>query len=73
MGIGGTVLGRVLIAAAGAELCDSLDTNVQGFQLLSNDAVRHPLPEILNQQPHAAALWQGARVKTHALPDVKGP
>jgi hypothetical protein len=38
---------------------DSLDTNVQGFQLLSNDVLRHPFAEILYLQPRAAILWQG--------------
>jgi hypothetical protein len=67
MGVG-AVLGRVLIAAPGAKLHDSPDTNIQGFQLLSDD----PPPEIPNQQPHAAILWQGEGLKTHTLFAVKG-
>jgi hypothetical protein len=51
-------LGRFLIAAAGAELRDSLETNVQGFQLLSDDALRHLFFQVLYQQSHAAILGQ---------------
>jgi len=39
-----TILGWVLVAMAGMQLRDSLDTNVQGLQLLSDDALRHVLP-----------------------------
>ena len=34
------VLGGVVVAAAGMELHDTLDTNVQGFQLLTDDTLR---------------------------------
>jgi hypothetical protein len=73
VGSGGTVLGRILIAAAGAELHDTLDTNVQGSQLLPNDALRHPFAEVLHQQSHATVLRQREGVKTHTLLAVKGP
>jgi hypothetical protein len=59
----GTVHVRVLIAAAGSELRNSLDTNIPGFQLLSYDALRHPFPEILYQQPNAAILRKGEGLK----------
>jgi hypothetical protein len=35
------VLGGVLVAATRAELHDTLDTNVQGFQLLTDEILRH--------------------------------
>jgi hypothetical protein len=67
VGGGGTVLRRVPITAAGAKLGDSLDTNVQSFQLLPDDALRHSFAEVLHQQLHAAVLRQREGVKTHTL------
>jgi hypothetical protein len=64
----GTVLGRILVAAAVSELHDPLYTNVQGFHLLSYDALRHPLSEVLDQQSHTAILRMGEGVETHTLP-----
>jgi hypothetical protein len=55
---GRAVLGRVLVAAAGSDLYDPLNLNVQGFELLTDDALRHPLAEDLYQQPHTAVLWK---------------
>jgi hypothetical protein len=43
----------VLYAAAGAELCFPLNTNVQSIQRLSDDALTHPFPEIIYQQQRA--------------------
>jgi hypothetical protein len=43
-----TVLVRILVAAAGSELHDSLDTDAQGSQLLQHEALRHPLAEVFN-------------------------
>jgi hypothetical protein len=40
VGGGETVLGRVLVEAAGSELQDSLDTYVQGFHLMKGDGVK---------------------------------
>jgi hypothetical protein len=73
LAVGGTVHSKVLIAAAGAKLRDSLDTNVQGFQLLSGDALRHSFPEVLHQQSHAAFLRQREGVKNYTFLAVKGP
>jgi hypothetical protein len=53
---GRAVFGWVVVAAAGSQLHDSLDTNVQGFQLLTNDAFRHTPAQILLQKPHTAVL-----------------
>jgi hypothetical protein len=72
VGIKGTVLFRVLITAAGAKLGDSLDTNVQGLQLLPDDALSHSLAKVLYQQPHATLLRQRESVKTHTFL-AKGP
>jgi hypothetical protein len=52
--VGRAVLGRVLVAAAGTERYHPLKSNVQGFKLLTDDALRHPLAEVLYQQPHTA-------------------
>jgi hypothetical protein len=60
-----TVLGGVLVAAGGSELYDPLNLNIQGFKLLTDDAFRHPLAEVLYQQPHTAVLWERESVKTH--------
>jgi hypothetical protein len=38
---GRTILGKVLFAAAGAELRDTLETIVQGFQLPTGDTLRN--------------------------------
>jgi hypothetical protein len=69
---GRAVLGGVLVMAAGSELHDPLNLNVQGFQLLTDSALRHPLAQILYQQSHAAILRKRERVETHTLPSVKG-
>jgi len=51
-GGGRAVLGEVLVATAGTHLCNSLDTNVQGLQLLPDDALRHTPTQVLYQKPH---------------------
>jgi hypothetical protein len=43
------VLGGVLVAATRAELHDTLDTNVQGFQLLMDEILRHSSVLILDR------------------------
>jgi hypothetical protein len=48
-----TVLGWVLVATAGTQLRDSLDTNVQGLELLPNDALRHAPAQVVHQEPHS--------------------
>jgi hypothetical protein len=35
------VLGGVLVTVTGVELHDTLDMNVQGFQLLADEILRH--------------------------------
>ena len=44
--VGRTILGWVLVATAGMQLRDSMDTNVQGLQLLWDVALSHALPGI---------------------------
>jgi len=44
VGVVRTILGWVLLATAGMQLRDSLETNVQGLQLFPDDALRHALP-----------------------------
>jgi hypothetical protein len=52
---GRAVLAWVLVAAAGSQLHDSLDTNVQGFHL-PDDALRHTPTQVLPQKSHTAVL-----------------
>jgi hypothetical protein len=73
VGGGRAVFGWVLIAAAGSQLHDSLDTNVQGCQLLPDDALRHTPTQVLHQKPHTAVLWEIEGVETHTLPPIEGP
>ena len=49
---------------AGSKPRDSLDTNVQGFQLLSGYALSYAPTLVLNQKPQTAVLW---RVKVQTL------
>jgi hypothetical protein len=69
---GRAVLGGVLVAAAGSELHDSLNLNVQRFQLLPDSVLRLPLAKILYQQSHTAILRKRESVETHTLPSIKG-
>jgi hypothetical protein len=57
-GGGRSVLGGVPVAAAGSKLYHPLNLNVQGFKLLTDDTLRHPLAAVLYQQPHTAVLWK---------------
>ena len=68
MGFGG-----LLVTEARAELQDSLDTNAQTLQLLSDNVFRHVSAKILDQQPYTAVLREEESVKTHTLAPVKGP
>jgi len=45
---GRAVLFGVLITTAESQLCDYLDTNVQGFDFLSDDALSH-VPSVNTQ------------------------
>jgi len=53
---GRVLLGGVLLATAGSQLCSSLDSNIQGFELISDNALRHISTQILHQKPHSAVL-----------------
>jgi len=48
-GNGRALLGGILVATAGSQLCDSLDSNVQGFKLISDDVLTHTPTQVL---PH---------------------
>jgi hypothetical protein len=50
------VLGGVLVTAAGSELHDPLNIHVQGFKLLTDNVLRHPLTQVLHQQSHTVVL-----------------
>ena len=54
------------------QLCYTLDTNVQGFQLLPDDALRHTPTQVVYQKPHTAVLWERECVEHHTLP-IDGP
>jgi len=45
-----------VVATTGTQLLDSMDTNIQGFQLLPHDGLRHNPTKVLYQNPHAAVL-----------------
>jgi len=64
---GRAVLGGVGIATARSQVRDSLNTDVQGFQVLSEDALRHTPTQVLDQKSRSAALWEREGVKTHTI------
>jgi hypothetical protein len=64
-----TVLRCVLVATAGTQLRDSLDTNVQGLELLPVDAIRHAPAQFFHQDPRTAVLREREGVETHHHPD----
>jgi hypothetical protein len=70
---GKAVLGGVLVATAGSELQDFLDANVQGFEFLANDALRHPPTQFLHQYPHITFLREREGVEIYTLLPIKGP
>jgi hypothetical protein len=62
------ILGWVLVATARTQLCDSLDTNVQGLELLPGDALSHTPAQVLHQESHTAVLREREGVETHPPP-----
>jgi hypothetical protein len=58
--------------APGAELQDSLDTDIQNLQLLPDDVPRHLSAKILNQQTYTTILREREGVKTHTRVPIKG-
>ena len=46
-GDGRVLLGGVLVATAGSQLCDSLDSNVEGFKLISDDVLTHTPTQVI--------------------------
>ena len=61
------------MAGSGSQLRDSLNTNVQGFQLFSDDALRHTPTQVLHQKSCTAVLWELEGVETHTVFHIKGP
>ena len=55
------------------KLCDTLDTNVQGFKILADRALRHTPTKVLYQKPHTAVLRECEGVETYNLPPIQGP
>ena len=66
------VLGGFLIATAGSKLLYSLETNVQRFQLLSNDALGLTPSQVLHQESQTELLWERESVENHALFSTRG-
>jgi hypothetical protein len=66
------VAGRSL-AGSGSQLRDSLNTDVQVFQLLSDDILRHTRTQVLHQKSRTAFLWEGEGVETRTVFPFKGP
>jgi len=56
-----------MFTTAGTQLCNCLDTNVQGLQLLPDDSRRHTPAHVLHQEPHTAVLREREGVETHTL------
>ena len=62
-----------MVATTGSQLRNSLDTKDQGFQLLSDDALRHTPTQVLHQKLHTVVLREDEGVETHTLLAIKGP
>ena len=71
VGCEGSVLGWNLVATAGTQLHDSLDMNVQGHQLLPDDALRNSLAQVLHREAHTEVLRKREGVKRHPLPQSR--
>jgi len=69
---GRAVLGVDWIATAGFHLRDSLKTEVQGFQLLCDDALRHTPTQVLHQKSRTAVLREREGVETDTVFPLKG-
>ena len=67
------VRGWVRIATAGSQLRDTLNTDVQGFQLRSDDALRHTPTQFLHQTSRTAVLWDREGFEILTVFPVKGP
>jgi hypothetical protein len=58
---------------AGSQVCDSQESFVKEFELLSGDILRHTPTHILYQKPHTAVLRERKVVETHTTLPLKGP
>jgi hypothetical protein len=67
------VLLRVLVTAPQAKLHEPLDTDAQGFQLLSDDVLKHAETQVLNEKAGATVTWECECVKTHSLANIEAP
>jgi len=65
---GRAVLRGVLVATARTQVRDSLDTNVQRLELLSDDDLKHAPTQVLHQKPHTVVLRERYGVEAHTLP-----
>ena len=58
----------VLVTTAATQLRYTLDMNVQGLELLPDDALRHATAQDLHQQPRTAIIRGREGVEIHILP-----
>ena len=63
---------NVLMAAARAELNDTLDTDARNLELLPDDTLRHVSAEVYDQHTHIFILREREGVKTHTLAPIEG-
>jgi len=69
---GGAVLSWVLVATAGTQLSDYLETKVHGIQLILYDVLRHAPAMILHQKSRTAVIWEIEGVKAHTFFPIEG-
>jgi len=54
-----------MVTTARTQLRVSLDMNIQGLELLPDDALGHTPTQVLHQKPHSSFLWEREGVETH--------
>jgi len=57
----------VRIATAGSKVFDSLNTDVQGFHFLSDDALGRTPIQVVHQKSSTEVLWEHEGMETHAV------
>ena len=68
-----TVHGRVLVASPGTQMRDSLDTNVQGHEVLTDYVLRQPPVLVIQKESRISVLRELENVETHILPPIERP
>ena len=57
----------------GSQLSYFLNRYVQGFQVLTDGALRPNTTKVLHQKSRTAFLWEREGVETHTVFPIKGP